>query len=151
MLYPSSQVKELPSTVTPRLAETRPQGTTCLSKSTGAGPDSPWASHNITHASARHSKRAPTHPRVRMHYGSVPSRRGTSGAGHTPQATPSHQGTRPPLQVEESTSCVCISMSLSNPNHTTQVCLKNTHVFQTTKTRKLTIITTGSSELIGRR
>src|SRR3954466_16074720 len=46
----------------------------------------------------------------------------------TPQATLSRRGTRPPSQVEESTSCVCISMSLSNPNHTTQVCLKNTHV-----------------------
>src|SRR4051812_45502009 len=33
----------------------------------------------------------------------------------TPQATPSRRGTRPPSQVEESTSCVCISMSLSNP------------------------------------
>src|SRR3954467_9080807 len=43
-----SQVEELRSTVTPRLVETRPQGTTCLSKSTGAGPDSPWASHSIT-------------------------------------------------------------------------------------------------------
>src|SRR3954464_15884477 len=105
-------------------------------------------SHN---ASARHSKRAPTHPRVRVHYGSVPSRRGTSGAGHTPQATPSRRGTRPPSQVEESTSCICISMSLSNPNHTTQVCLKNTHVFQTTETRTPTTITTGSSELIRRR
>src|SRR3954466_6599367 len=70
-------------------------------------------------ASARHSKRAPTHTRVRVHYGSVPSRRGTSGAGHTPQATPSRRGTRRPSQVEESTPCVCISMSLSNPIHTT--------------------------------
>src|SRR5438045_6288145 len=87
----------------------------------------------------------------RVHYESVPSRRGTSGAGHTLQATPSSRGTRPPSQVEESTPCVCISMSLSSPNHTTQVCLKNMHVFQTTKTRKLTTITTGSSELIGRR
>src|SRR5437588_3018585 len=69
----------------------------------------------------------------------------------TPQATPSRQGTRSPSQVEESTSCVCISMSLRNPNHTTQFCLKNMHVFQTIKTRKLTTITTGSSELIGRR
>src|SRR3954469_12834625 len=68
-------------------------------------------------ASARHSKRVPTHPRVRVHYGSVPSRRGTSGAGHTPQGTPSRRGTRPPSQVEESTSRVCISMSLSNPNN----------------------------------
>src|SRR5436190_18304883 len=34
---------------------------------------------------------------------------------------------------------------------TTQVCLKNTHVLQTTKTRKLITIITGSSELIGRR
>src|SRR3954468_7940920 len=33
---------------------------------------------------------------------------------------------------------------------TTQVCLKNTHALQTTKTRKLTTIITGSSELIGR-
>src|SRR3954468_7213375 len=88
---------------------------------------------------------------LRMHYGSVPSRQGTSGAGHTPQATPSRRGTHPPSQVEESTPCVCISMSLSNPNHTTQVCLKNTLVFQTTNTRKLTTIITGSSELIGRR
>src|SRR3954469_14575741 len=32
-----------------------------------------------------------------------------------------------------------------------QVCLKNTHVFQTTKTRTPTTVTTGSSELIGRR
>src|SRR5438270_11033397 len=47
-LHPSSQVEESPPTVTPRLAETRPQGTTCLSKSTGAGPDSPWTSHSIT-------------------------------------------------------------------------------------------------------
>src|SRR4051812_3055907 len=102
-------------------------------------------------ASARHTKRAPTHPRVRVHYGSVPSRRGTSGAGHTPQATPSRRGTRPSSQVEESTPCVCISMSLSNPNHTTQVCLKNTHVFQTTNTRTPMTVTIGSSELIGRR
>src|SRR3954471_19548537 len=55
----------------------------------------------------------------------------------TPQATPSCRGTRPPSQVEESTSCVCISMSLSNPNHTKQVCLKNTPVFQTIETLKL--------------
>src|SRR5438045_1568096 len=79
-------------------------------------------------ASARHSKRAPTYPRVSVHYRSVPSRRGTSDAGHTPQATPSRRGTRLPSQVEELTSRVCISMSLSNPNHTTQVCLKNTSV-----------------------
>src|SRR3954463_2201290 len=32
-----------------------------------------------------------------------------------------------------------------------QVYLKNTHVFQTTKTRTPTTVTTGSSELIGRR
>src|SRR3954462_719918 len=88
---------------------------------------------------------------LRVHYGSVPSRQGTSGAGHTPQATPSRRGTRPPSQVEKSTPCVRISMSLSNPNHTTQVCLKNMHVFQTIKTRKLTTIITGLSELIGRR
>src|SRR3954462_10425355 len=69
----------------------------------------------------------------------------------TPQATPSRRGTRLPLQVEESTSCDCISMSLSNPNHTTQVCLKNTPVFQTIQTRKHTTVITGSSELIGRR
>src|SRR3954464_15141624 len=105
-------------------------------------------SHN---ASARHSKRAPTHPRVRVHYGSIPSRRGISGACHTPQATPSRRGTRPPSQVEESTPRVCISMSLSNPNHTTQVCLKNTPVFQTIKTRKLTTVITGSPKFIGRR
>src|SRR4051812_34912198 len=69
----------------------------------------------------------------------------------TPQATPSRRGTRPSSQVQESTSCVCISMSLSNPNHTTQVCLWNTHMFQTIKIRKLTTVITGSSELIGRR
>src|SRR3954467_15567273 len=34
---------------------------------------------------------------------------------------------------------------------TKQVCLKNTHVFQTTKPRTPTTVTTGSSELIGRR
>src|SRR3954470_6109600 len=69
----------------------------------------------------------------------------------TPQAAPSRRGTRPPSQVEESTSCVCISMSLSNLNHTTQVCLNNTPAFQTIETLKLTTITTGSSELNGRR
>src|SRR3954463_9594852 len=69
----------------------------------------------------------------------------------TLQATPSRRGTGPPSQVEESTPCVCISMSLSNPNHTTQVCLSNTPVFQTILTRKHTIVITGSSELIGRR
>src|SRR3954462_15915081 len=42
----------------------------------------------------------------------------------TPQATPSRRGTRPPSQVKKSTSRVCISMSLSNPNHTKQVCLR---------------------------
>src|SRR4051812_41375722 len=42
----------------------------------------------------------------------------------TPQATPSRRETRPPSQVKESTSRVCISMSLSNPNHTKQVCLR---------------------------
>src|SRR3954468_18593389 len=88
---------------------------------------------------------------LRVHYGSVPSRRGTSSAGHTPPATPSRRGTSPPSQVEESTPCVCISMSLSNPNHTTQVCLRNTPVFQTIQTRKHTTIKIGSSELIGRR
>src|SRR5436189_1102015 len=61
----------------------------------------------------------------------------------TPQATPSRRGTRPPSQVEESTSRVYISMSLSNPNHTKQVCLKNTPVFQTMETLKLPTITTG--------
>src|SRR3954466_14783358 len=69
----------------------------------------------------------------------------------TPQATPSRRGTRPTSQVEESTPCVCISMSLSNSNHTTQVCLRNTPVFQTVQTRKHTTVITGSSELIGRR
>src|SRR3954469_25362978 len=69
----------------------------------------------------------------------------------TPQATPSRRGTRPPSQVEESTSCVCISMSLSNPNHTTQVCLNNTPVFQTIQTHKHKTVITGTSELIGRR
>src|SRR4051812_31956425 len=88
---------------------------------------------------------------LRVHYESVPSRRGTSGACHTPQATPSHRETHPPSQVEELTPSICIWMSLSNPNHTTQVCLMNTHMFQTTKTCKLTTITIGSSELIVRR
>src|SRR3954467_9303645 len=55
----------------------------------------------------------------------------------TPQATPSRRGTRSPSQIEESTSRVCISMSLSNPNHTKQVCLKNTPVFQTIETLRL--------------
>src|SRR3954467_12130918 len=67
----------------------------------------------------------------------------------TPQATPSRRGTRPTSQVEESTPCVCTSMSLSNPNHTKQVCLRNTPVFQTIQTRKHTTVITGSSELIG--
>src|SRR3954463_13515141 len=86
-----------------------------------------------------------------VHYGSVPSRRGTSSAEHTPQATPSCQGTSPPSQVQESTSCVCMSMSLSNPNHTIQVCLRNTPVFQTILARNHTKVITWSSELIGRR
>src|SRR5947208_7126539 len=89
--------------------------------------------------------------RSRMHYESMPPRRDNSSASHIPQATPSRRGTRPPSQVEESTPCVCISMSLSNPNHTTQVCLRNMPVFQTIQTCKHTTITTGSSELIGRR
>src|SRR5436189_6368744 len=69
----------------------------------------------------------------------------------TPQATPLRQGTRPMSQVEKSTPCVCISMLLSNPNHTTQIYLRNTPVFQTIQTRKHTTVITGSSELIGRR
>src|SRR5437588_7676018 len=56
-----------------------------------------------------------------------------------------------PRRRSKSRRRVCISMSLGNPNHTTQVCLKNTHVFQTTKIRTPTTVTTGSSELIGRR
>src|SRR3954468_17044826 len=88
---------------------------------------------------------------LRVHYGNIPSCRGTQAQAILPQLTPSRRGTSPPSQVQESTPCVCISMSLSNPNHTIQVCLRNTHVFQTSKTRKLTTVTTGSSELIGRR
>src|SRR5204863_2434058 len=147
---PSSQVEETPSTVTPRLGKSSSTGHSSAILSQLAPDQTAHGPLTVSHDdSARHSKRAPTHPRVRVHYGSVPSRRGTSGAGHTPQTTPSRRGTRPLSQVEESTPCVCISMSLSNPNHTTQVCLKDTHVFQTTKTRKLTTITTGSSEFIG--
>src|SRR3954466_10706815 len=152
MLHPSSQVEESPSTVTPRLGKSSSTGHSSAILSQPAPDQSAHRPLTVSHdASACHSKRAPTHPRVRVHYGSVPSRRGTSGAGHTPHATSSRRGTRPPSQVEESTPCVCISMSLSNHNHTTQVCLKNTHVFQTTKTCTTTTVTTGSSELIGRR
>src|SRR3954464_7972755 len=152
MLHPSSQVEESPSTVTLRLGKSSSTGHCSAILSQPAPDQTAHGPLTVSHdASARHSKRAPTHPRVRVHYGSVPSRRGTSGTGHTRQATPSRRGTRPLSQVEESTSRVCISMSLSNPNHITQVCLKNTPVFQTIETRKLTTITTGSSELIGRR
>src|SRR3954471_24560621 len=124
MLHPSSQVEESPSTITPRLGKSSSTGHSSAILSQPAPDQTAHGPLTVSHdASARHSERAPTHPRVRVHYGSVPSRRGTSGAGHTPQATPSRRGTRPLLPVEESTLCVCISMSLSNLNHTTQVCL----------------------------
>src|SRR4051812_44249448 len=42
---------------------------------------------------------------------------------------------------------ICISMKLSDLNQK-QVFLRNTHVFQTIKTRTPTTVTTGSSELI---
>src|SRR3954464_14172252 len=83
--------------------------------------------------------------------GAYPHAEAPQAQGILPQLTPSRRGTSPPSQVEESTSCVCISMSLSNPNHTIQVCLKNMHLFQTLKTRTPTTVTTGSSELIGHR
>src|SRR3954462_3363976 len=102
-LYPSSQVEESPSTVTSGLDKLALRILLCHDESTGARLDHPWAFHSITRHCARHSKWAPTHPRVAHALWSVPSRRGTSGAGHTPQATPSHRGTRPPSQVEEST------------------------------------------------
>src|SRR3954471_20367066 len=88
---------------------------------------------------------------LRVHYGSVDQHaEAPSDASHSPSYTIMLRDSSP-SQVEESTSCVCISMSLSNPNHTTQVCLKNTPVFQTIQTRKHTTVITGSSELIGRR
>src|SRR5436190_7705414 len=104
MLYPSSQVEESPSTVTPRLGKSSSRGHSSAILSQPAPEQTAHGPLTVSHdASACHSKRAPTHPRVRVHYGSVPSRRGTLGAGHTPQATPSRRGTRASLQVEEST------------------------------------------------
>src|SRR5438270_638960 len=67
----------------------------------------------------------------------------------TPQATPSRRGTRPSSQVEESTSYVCISKSLSNPSHTMKVCLNSTTIFQTIESLNFTSIITGSSDLHG--
>src|SRR3954465_10600731 len=120
MLHPPSQIEKSPSTVTPRLGKSLSTGHSNTILSQPAPDQTAHEPLTVSHdANARHSKRVPTHPRVRVHYGSVPSRRGTSSAGHTPQATPSCRGTRPTSQVEESTSCVCIPMSLSNPNHTT--------------------------------
>src|SRR3954463_1223182 len=46
---------------------------------------------------------------------------------------------------------MCLYINVAYPNHTTQVCFKNTFVFQTIQTRKHTTVITGSSELIGRR
>src|SRR3954469_4947295 len=83
--------------------------------------------------------------------GVYPHAEAPQAQGILPQLTPSRRGTSPPSQVKESTPCVCISMSLSNPNHTIQVCLRNTPVFQTILTRNHTKVITGSSELIGRR
>src|SRR4051812_3941460 len=59
-LYPSPQVEESPSTVTPRLDMLALRILHCHDESIGARPDRPWASHSIT----RHFRRAPTHPRV---------------------------------------------------------------------------------------
>src|SRR4051812_666941 len=47
-LYPSSQVEESPSTVTPRLDMLALRILHCHDESTGAGPDRPWASRSIT-------------------------------------------------------------------------------------------------------
>src|SRR3954467_11403673 len=89
-----------------------------------------------------HTTLAHVTPRRRVHYGSVDQHAETpSDAGHSPSYTITSRDSSP-SQVEESTSCVCISMSLSNPNHTTQVCLENTPVFQTIETRKPTTIIT---------
>src|SRR3954470_8436510 len=120
-------VEESPSTVTPRLDMLALRILHCQDESTGAGPSLGLSQYHTMLAHVTRRERPHT-LKLRVHYGSIPSRRGTSGAGHTPQATPSRRGTRPPSHVEESTSCVCISMSLSNPNHTTHVCLKNTPV-----------------------
>src|SRR4051812_13280852 len=48
MLHPPSQVEESPSTVTPKLDKLALRILLCHSESTGAGSDSPWASHSIT-------------------------------------------------------------------------------------------------------
>src|SRR3954466_9201906 len=99
-------------------------------------PRSLTVSHN---ASAHHGKRGPYTLMLRVYYGSVDQHaEAPSDAGHSPSYTITPRDSSP-IAVEESTPCVCISMSLSNPNHTTQVCLRNTPVFQTIQTRKHTI------------
>src|SRR3954466_15821239 len=90
--YPSPQVKESPSTVTPRLGKSLSTGHSSTILSQPAPDQTAHGPLTVSHdASARRSKGAPTHPWVRVHYGSIPSRRGTLGAGDTPQATPSRR------------------------------------------------------------
>src|SRR5436190_15336787 len=98
-----------------------------------------------------HTTLAHVTPRGRVHYGSVDQHAETSSdASHSPSYTITPRDSSPVTSRRVDVMCL-YSISLSNPNHTTQVCLKNTPVFQTIETLKLTTITTGSSELNGRR
>src|SRR4051812_15630929 len=90
-------------------------------------------------------------PRRRVRYGSVDQHAETpSDADHSPSYTITPRDSSPVAGRRVDVACLYIDVT-QNPNHTKQVCLKNTPVFQTIETLKLTTITTGSSELNGRR
>src|SRR3954467_5690378 len=74
-LYPSSQVEESPSTVTPRLDMLALRILHCHNESTGAGPDRPWAS-TVSHDASVPSRQEDTHTSSyrRSYYESLPSR-----------------------------------------------------------------------------
>src|SRR3954463_4992319 len=71
MLHHSSQVEESLSTVTPRLGKRSSTGHSSAILSQPVPDQTVHGPLTVSHdASTRHSKRAPTHLRVRVHYGS---------------------------------------------------------------------------------
>src|SRR5438270_6966539 len=84
-----------------------------------------------------HTMLAHVTPRRRVRYESVDQHAETpSDAGHSPSYTITPRDSSPVAGRRVDVTCL-YSMSLSNPNHTKQVCLKNTPVFQTIETLKL--------------
>src|SRR3954466_8698559 len=107
-LYPSSQVEESPSTVTPRLDKLALRILHCHNESTGTGPDCPWAS-TVSNDDSVPSRQEDAHTSSyrRSYYESLPScPKHPQYAGLTlHHSTITSWGARPRRRSSKSSSC----------------------------------------------